>query len=307
MKEDIILTVEESDNTQWRMAQLSEEQIRYAKEFSDKIDITNKVMVLQYGSLPQNKVKIFSESSLLSVPSADMNEISADINKLIRKQDGFRTAFRRRNTEGQGPKEAFDSFRVIYDRFSASMSETARRLEIHRSSLLRHITRLDVLYDQCLQYIREFDMYIYAGKSRLKTCRGTTLKELSEKAARTGFLEDTIAAEDYREACDMFEKKLGDLSVSRALPLQLMTQIKLIQNTDKMTAENLRRLGSDTFTLYRNRILLALGLQKEDQVIDPQLFEETNDDLLKALQAVLRTQKQGMEDQKKGLSLFRNA
>ncbi|MCR5794505.1 MAG: toxic anion resistance protein [Solobacterium sp.] len=306
MKEDIILTVEESDNTQWRMTKLSEEQIRYAREFSEKIDITNKVMVLQYGSLPQNKVKIFSESSLLSVPSADMNEISEDITKLIRRQNEFRTAFRRRNTDSQSPKEAFDSFRVIYDRFSASMSETARRLEIHRSSLLRHITRLDVLYDQCMQFIREFDMYIYAGKSRLKSCRETTLKELTEKAARTGFLEDTIAAEDYREACDMFEKKLGDLSVSRALPLQVMTQIKLIQNTDKMTAENLRRLGSDTFTLYRNRILLASGLQKEDRVIDPQLFEETNDDLLSALQAVLRTQKQGMEDQRKGLSLFRN-
>lgn len=306
MEEEIVLTVEETEKADWRMMKLSEEQIRYAKEFSEKIDITNKVMVLQYGSLPQNKVKTFSESSLLSVPSSDMNEISADITKLIRKQNEFRTAFRSLDTRGAAPKDSFDTFRMIYDKFSAAMSETGRRLEIHRSSLLRHISRLDVLYDQCLQYIREFDMYIYAGKARLNGCRNTELKRLAEKAERTGFMEDTIAAEDYREACEMFEKKLSDLSISRTLPLQLMTQIKLIQNTDKITAENLRRLCSDTFTLYRNRILLALGLQKEDQVIDPQLFEETNDDLLKALQAALRVQKEGLDDQKKGLSLFRN-
>lgn len=303
---DIELTVE-SQNTDGQMVTLSEAEIRYAEEFADKINIMDKVMVLQYGTLPQKKVLSFSDSAIRTIPAADQNEIASIIRNLKRKQKEFITAFNRENLSVQDAK-ASEQFITIYNRFSAAVNEAARRLEILRSALLHHMSRLDDSCGKCMNFVREYDMYIYAGKKHLKDCRSNQLEKLLRKAERTGYLEDTIAADDYRQACDLFEKKLADLSLSRTLPVQMMTQIRLIQNADIAMTDSLLRLYTDTFTLYRNRIVLSLGLNKtgdsRNKIIDPDLFADANNDLLTALNAVLKVQDDGMEKQKKGIAFF---
>lgn len=290
------------------LTSLTDEEIRYTEIFSEGIDVTDTMMVLQYGSEAQRKVMRFTESSLFGVPVTDYNEIGEDIRKLLDKQAQFVRSFEHAGNITQNNEKSYEAFKSMYDRFSAVLTETARRLEIHRSSLLRHIGLIDKLYEKCLLNIREFDMYLYAGERCLETSRNGKLKELAQKAAESGFMEDTILVNDYKDACVLFEKRLADLSVSRQLPLEIMAQIRLIQQTDRIMADNLRYLTADTFSLYRSRIVLSLGLSDTEdaggKIIDPAVFNDANADLAKALNVVLKVKADDLEKQRKGIFSF---
>ena len=289
------------------MTHLSDKQTEYAEEFAKQIDITNRTMVLQYGSAAQRKVTVFTESSLFSVPANDLTEIAEDIGKLQKKQKEFERAFDNTPDITANDARSLARFRSMYDKFSSALTEASRRLEIHRSSLLRHVSRMDELYEKCFNILREFDMYVYAGEKCLVRCRGGTLKQLEAQALRTGLMEDSIRTEDYREACNLFEKKLNDLCLSRTLPFQIMAQIKLIRQTDTLMAESLRQCTADTIPLYRSRIVLSLGLKRTDDpnglIIDRKVFCEANSDLRRALAALLKVQSDTEASRAKGFRL----
>ena len=58
-------------------------------EFSQKIDITDSSVVLQYGAAAQKSVASFSENALNNVRSKDMGEIGEDLSRLVVELKGF--------------------------------------------------------------------------------------------------------------------------------------------------------------------------------------------------------------------------
>ena len=303
---NIALELEQGERGDKRpyLSRLSPQQTEYAREFARQIDVTNRTMVLQYGNAAQRKVSTFTESSLFSIPANDLNEIDEDIRTLLRKLRDFERNFDSTPDIAANDAKSLARFKSMYDRFNSALTETARRLEIHHSSLLRHVSRMDDLYEQCFQIVKEFDMYIYAGDVCVKTQRETTLKQMEEQALKSGFLEDTIRTEDFRQSLELFEKKLQDLCLSRNLPFQILAQIKLIRQTDITMAESLRRCTADTFPLYRSRVVLSLGLKQGEgntgRIIDTTVFHEANEDLRTTLNAVRKAAGDTIESRKKG-------
>lgn len=298
---DISLQLDNTYESQ-KMSDLSETELRYALTFSKSIDVTNKIMVLQYGTEAQRKVRRLSESAHLNIPENDLNEIETLLKKILQQLDAFAEETAGSRYYRLSSASALEKFRSRYDAFNSKLIECARRLEILRSALLHHIERMDRYYADYLKIIREYDMYLFAGEECLKEQRRTRLNELLQKAKTSSLMEDAIRAKDFEESCQLFEKRLGDLSLSRELPLQMMTQLKLIQSTDTVMAANLRRLTMDIFPLYRSRIVLAMGQGKES-VIDPALFNEANDALRKAVRTVLKEENEKRQAQEKGISL----
>ena len=263
---------------------LSEEQLSTAVSFSKQIDVTNRNEILQYGSKVQKKNMTFAQSSLLALPLNDLQEITEDIEKL---QDKLKV-FRQELKKSAGNKDSSDNlkqFRHIYDPFSEAMIECARRMAIHQSSLTRHMKRLDDLAEKCMDLAREFDMYIYAGELCLKQCRNGELVKLVNEASRSGLMEDTIRADDYSRACALFDQKLDSLCVSRALPVQTVSHIRIVQNRDILLEESLRKLCADTFPLYRSRVIMAAGSAVKQ--IDGKLIEDACADLETALNSII--------------------
>lgn len=298
---------EKTDNTAY-MTELSEKEKAYAVSFADEIDVTDRTKILHYGDEARKKVVQFSESSLVKIPANDLNEVDQDIRKLMKKLREFQKEFDRTDDISANDEKAVRKFKSIYDVFSAAMSECGRRLEIHRSSLIRHMNKMDQCTETLFRIIREYDMYIYAGKHCLAVNAKQIQDELNRQAAEKQIAEYTMKAEDFRESCAAFDRRLGDLSFSRSIPLQMTAQLKMMRNTDAAMADNLLTLYSDTFPLYRSRILLSLGLQESSdekgKIIDADLFHEANSDLMKTLSAILKIQTEGVEKQKSGLHLF---
>ena len=247
---------------------LSPEEQKMVNDFAEKIDITNSQMVLQYGAASQKKLSDFSETALSRVKTKDMGETGELITNLISELQGF-------DATTEQPKGIFGFFKKTsnsieqlktrYDSADKNVERIKAQLEDHQVTLMKDITMLDKMYELNLVYFKELTMYILAGKKKLAEVRANDLKAAQEKAQRTQLPEDAQAARDLADLCDRFEKKLYDLELTRNVSIQMGPQIRLIQSNDTMMAEKIQTTIVNTIPLWKNQMVLALGIAHSQQ------------------------------------------
>ena len=132
-------------------------------------------------------------------------------------------------------------------------------------------------------------MYILAGKKKLAEVRANDLKAAQEKAQRTQLPEDAQAARDLADLCDRFEKQLYDLELTRTVSIQMGPQIRLIQSNDTMMAEKIQTTIVNTIPLWKNQMVLALGIAHSQQAMQAErAVTDATNELLKKNAATLK-------------------
>ena len=169
------------------------------------------------------------------------------------------------------------------------MERIKAQLEDHQVTLMKDITMLDKMYELNLVYFKELTMYILAGKKKLEQVRNTDLKAAQEKAQRTQLPEDAQAARDLADLCDRFEKKLYDLELTRNVSIQMGPQIRLIQSNDTMMAEKIQTTIVNTIPLWKNQMVLALGIAHSQQAMQAErAVTDATNELLRKNAATLK-------------------
>lgn len=271
---------------------LSPEEQKMVNDFAEKIDITNSQMVLQYGAASQKKLSDFSETALSRVKTKDMGETGELITNLISELQGF-------DATTEQPKGIFGFFKKTsnsieqlktrYDSADKNVERIKAQLEDHQVTLMKDITMLDKMYELNLVYFKELTMYILAGKKKLAEVRANDLKAAQEKAQRTQLPEDAQAARDLADLCDRFEKKLYDLELTRNVSIQMGPQIRLIQSNDMMMAEKIQMTIVNTIPLWKNQMVLALGIAHSQQAMQAErAVTDATNELLKKNAATLK-------------------
>ena len=271
---------------------LSPEEQKMVNDFAEKIDITNSQMVLQYGAASQKKLSDFSETALSRVKTKDMGETGELITNLISELQGF-------DATTEQPKGIFGFFKQTsnsieqlktrYDSADKNVERIKAQLEDHQVTLMKDITMLDKMYELNLVYFKELTMYILAGKKKLAEVRANDLKAAQEKAQRTQLPEDAQAARDLADLCDRFEKKLYDLELTRNVSIQMGPQIRLIQSNDTMMAEKIQTTIVNTIPLWKNQMVLALGIAHSQQAMQAErAVTDATNELLKKNAATLK-------------------
>lgn len=84
---------------------------------------------------------------------------------------------------------------------------------------------------------------------------------------------------DFENSVDRFEKKVHDLKISKTIAIQTAPQIRLIQNNDKVLVDRVQTAIYNTIPLWKNQMVIALGLQRQQQVLGMQraVNDATND------------------------------
>lgn len=243
------------------------------EDFSKKIDITESNTVLQYGSAAQKKVNDFSNAALSNVRTKDLGEIGDLLANLVGEL---------KNTQDDDEKKGFlggmfskgknkvENFKIKYDKAEANVDKIADVLEQHQITLLKDIALLDELYERNAQNTKELAMYILAGKRKLADVRANELPAAIAKAKKTGLPEDAQAANDLEQACVRFEKKLYDLELTRQISIQMGPQIRLVQNNDTLMTEKIQSTIANTIPLWKNQIVLSLGISHSKEALDAQ-------------------------------------
>ena len=271
---------------------LSPEEQKMVNDFAEKIDLTNSQMVLQYGAASQKKLSDFSETALSRVKTQDMGETGELITGLIAELQGF-------DANAEQPKgilgffkktsNSIEQLKTRYDSADKNVERIKAKLEDHQVVLMKDIAMLDKMYEYNLVYFKELTMYILAGKKKLAEVRANDLKAAQEKAQRTQLPEDAQAARDLADLCDRFEKKLYDLELTRNVSIQMGPQIRLIQSNDTMMAEKIQTTIVNTIPLWKNQMVLALGIAHSQQAMAAErAVTDATNELLKKNAATLK-------------------
>ena len=316
---------------------LTEAERKMVEDFSQKIDITDSQLVLEYGSAAQKSVASFSENALRSVRSKDLGEVGETLTGLVVELKDFGEEEEKKGIFGFF-KKAGDKLEIMkaqYSKAEENVNKIARQLEQHQITLMKDIAMFDQMYEMNLKYYKELTMYILAGKKRLEQVKATDLEERRKKAEAAGAPEDAQAYNDLSQMCNRFEKKLHDLELTRMVSIQMGPQTRMLQNNDTLMVEKIQSSLVNTIPLWKSQMVLALGLENsrkataaqsavsqatndmlrknadmlkmgtinvakesERSIIDIETLQHTNQQLISTLDEVIQIQKDGAQKRK---------
>jgi len=245
---------------------LSEAERKMVADFSEKIDVRDSNLVLQYGAAAQKNIAGFSESALSKVRTKDLGEVGDALAGLV----GELQNFGQEEKSGifgffQKKKNDISAMKAQYAKAETNVNKIISVLEGHQLTLMKDVAMLDQMYELNTKYYKELTMYILAGKKKLEAVRAGELEELRKKAEATGAQEDAQAYNDLANMCSRFEKKLHDLELTRIVSIQMGPQVRLIQNNDALMLEKIQSSLVNTIPLWKSQMVLALGMENSRQ------------------------------------------
>lgn len=259
---------------------LSEDDKKRVDEFCRQIDVADVKMVNSYGASAQKGIAAFSASITGNVRTKEFGDIGASLRDL-RAAIGSTMAPEKKGLLGlfQKGKAKVAYFVSNYENAETNIRKIEKDLQQHQQILLKDVYVFDQMYDINLGFYKELTMYIIAGKKALELARSTRLVELREKAAASKDQLDIQLYRDFEDACKRFEKRVFDLETTRLLSIQTAPQIRLLQNANQELADKLRADIINTIPLWRNQMVLALGITHTRRALDAQsaVTEMTNE------------------------------
>ncbi|MCR4712372.1 MAG: toxic anion resistance protein [Clostridia bacterium] len=269
---------------------LNDKELAIVNAFVDKIDITNSAAIMNYGVGTQKKIADFSEKALDNVKTKDMGEVGNMITSLVTELKNFDVEEEKKGLVGFFKKKqnSIESMKAKYSKVETNVTAIKNALEERQVQLMKDSAMLDKMYELNLGYFRELTMYIVAGQQKLEQVRSTELAELERKAQESGLPQDAQAAKDLAAQCERFEKKLYDLSLTRTVAMQTAPQIRMVQSSDNMMAEKIQSTIVNTIPLWKNQMVIAMGVEHSVQAAQAQhqVSEMTNELLRKNAEAL---------------------
>ncbi len=232
----------------------AEEQAR-VEDFSRKIDLGDGSLILRYGAACQNRFSQFSRQARKSMADEELDEACGSITELVEQLRKFSLEPEEKGILGlfSSREQRFERWKERYDRALTQVDRLAGILEGYRNRLLKDSILLNRLYDTNLTYYKELSMYIQAG----------------QRALQAPF------AEDGGDLRSRFEARLQDLALTRTVSLQLGAQLRLLENTHATVLEKLDSTLKNTIPLWKNQMVLALGVNRSRQALEAQKTAET--------------------------------
>lgn len=267
---------------------LPEEHQKKAYELAEKIDHTNRHMIVQFGANAQAELSKFSHSMLDHVKRKDVGPIGDILKELMSKLEQVNP---QELTQKKNPLTRFFSklSRSVnemvskYQKISAQIERITLRLEQSKLTLLNDIKMLDELYKQNKKYFDAINIYIAAGEIKLEELETKTIPALRQKAEETNSQMMIQEVNDVIQFRDRLEKRLHDLKLSRQITIQTAPQIRLVQNVNQTLAEKIQSSILTSIPLWKNQIAIALTLYRQKGALEAQkqVTKTTNELLLK--------------------------
>ncbi len=263
---------------------LSPEEKAKVQAIKDEIDLTDSSTPLSFGAPAQKEIAQFSDSILAKVRSKDAGEVGTLLNDLVSKVKGFDVTKKSGGFLSNLPiigslVNKADDMMQGYEKLSTQVEKIQAGLENSKVKMMEDVVMFDTLYQKNLDYFKDLQLYIRAGEEKLDEMRTTTLPKLRQQATATGDPMAVQVVSDFEQSVDRFEKKIHDLKLSKTLAIQTAPQIRLIQNNDRVLIDRVQSAIYHTIPLWKNQMVIALGLTRQKEVIEMQraVTDATND------------------------------
>jgi uncharacterized protein YaaN involved in tellurite resistance len=276
---------------------LPEGKRKYYKEIAKVLNEKDLTSISSYGSDLQRAMDTYSSEFLNQSFSRDNNIESAE---LISNLLGELHEVNIDDLEAPGPVKRFlrkvpglrkliisvEQVKAKYNTIQKNIDGIVNKLEATRQIAIRDNNLLQKQFENNCDYVDQLEDLIVAGK--LKSNELETL--LDGMKAESGEYDDyqITDIEEYKNALD---KRITDLIMLRYAFKQSLTQIRIIQRTNIMDANNTEAQITMTIPLWKNQMSLAVALynQKQSIEISNKVTEATNE-MFKKNAEMMKTQ-----------------
>ena len=285
----VVEPAKEIETVTQQVETLSPAELAKVQSIKDSIDLTESSTVLSFGAPAQKEIAQFSDSILTKVRTKDSGEVGTLLNDLVTKVKGFDVSKKDDDSfisripiigslVGKAENK-IDNLMQGYEKLSTHVEKIQAGLENAKVKMMEDVVMFDTLYKKNLEYFKQLQLYIRAGEEKLDEMRTTTLPALHAQAAASGDPMAVQVVSDFEQSVDRFEKKLHDLKLSKTLAIQTAPQIRLIQNNDRALIDRVQSAIYHTIPLWKNQLVIALGLSRQKEVIEMQraVADATND------------------------------
>jgi uncharacterized protein YaaN involved in tellurite resistance len=155
-----------------------------------------------------------------------------------------------------------------YEGVRDQIDQITTDLELHKTRLLTDITKLDKLYDANLDYFRTLEVYIAAGRAKLKELDEKIIPAMAQKAAAAENVIEAQNLRDLRAARDDLERRVHDLLLTRQVTMQSLPSIRLVQENDKSLVNKINSTVANTVPLWRQQLAQAITIFRAGQAAE---------------------------------------
>ena len=286
-----------NENGEVNIANLSPQSLAYYKDIASSLNEKDLTSISTYGSDLQHAMDTYANDFLTqsfsrenSLESADLianllgelHEVDIDdleapgaVKRFLRKIPGLKRLV-----------ISVEQVKAKYNTIQKNIDGIVKKLEATRQIAIRDNNNLEKQFQNNCDYVDQLEDLIIAGKMKSQELE-QVLENMKANAAE--FEDYQISdIEEYKNALD---KRITDLIMLRYAFKQSLTQIRIIQRTNQMDAQNTEQQITMTIPLWKNQMSLAVALynQKQSIEISNKVTEATNE-MFKKNAEMMKTQ-----------------
>ena len=179
-----------------------------------------------------------------------------------------------------------EQIKAKYDTIEKNIDGIVKKLEASRQIAIRDNNLLKKQFENNCDYVDQLEDLIIAGKLKSDELE----KVISEMKGNPDEFED-YQISDIEEYKNSLDKRLTDLTMLRYAFKQSLTQIRIIQRTNIMSANNTESQIAMTIPLWKNQLSLAVALYDQKNVLEvSSKVADTTNEIFKKNSEMMKTQ-----------------
>lgn len=286
-----------SDSGEIDVSLIPAQKKAYYNEIAKVLDEKDLTSIASYGSDLQRAMDTYSSDFLKqsfdsknSIESAqlisnllgELHEVNIDdleapsaVKRFLRKIPGLRKLV-----------VSVEQIKAKYDTIEKNIDGIVQKLETARQISIRDNNNLQKQFENNVDYVEQLGELIIAGK-----IKSQELDKLIEDMKANSEEYDDYQISDVEEYKNSLDKRLTDLTMLRYAFKQSLTQIRIIQRTNIMNANNTEQQIAMTIPLWKNQLSLAVALYDQKQTLEiSSKVADTTNEIFKKNAEMMKTQ-----------------
>lgn len=285
-----------NDNGEVNLDNIPVKRKKYYAEIAKSLNEKDMTSIATYGSDLQRAMDTYSNDFLTQQMTSKSNVESAQLiaNLLGELQEidideleapGRLKRFLRRVPILKKMIVSVEQIKSKYNTIQKNIDGIVKKLEATRAIAIRDNNLLQKQFENNCDYVDQLEDLIVAGKIKSKELEATI-----DKMTTDGNCED-YEISDVQEYKNALDKRLTDLIMLRYAFKQSLGQIRIIQRTNIMDANNTESQITMTIPLWRNQLSLAVALSNQKKSIEVKSkVTEANNNILKKNAEMMKAQ-----------------
>jgi uncharacterized protein YaaN involved in tellurite resistance len=179
-----------------------------------------------------------------------------------------------------------EQIKAKYDTIEKNIDGIVQKLETARQISIRDNNNLQKQFENNVDYVEQLGELIIAGK-----IKSQELDSVIENMKVNSEEFDDYQISDVEEYKNALDKRLTDLTMLRYAFKQSLTQIRIIQRTNIMNANNTEQQIAMTIPLWKNQLSLAVALYDQKQTLEiSSKVADTTNEIFKKNAEMMKTQ-----------------